>query len=87
MASSEEVTLAEPHPDRYSLAEEGSISTETADPRITARDRATSHELDTPYIHQLDEYVHEKGEHSKQEKSQKSTETGDGPIYVRATPL
>ena len=97
MSKSEEVTLnGSPKLDRYHLAEEGAVSSDPADPRITENTRATLHELDNSYGHQLSDYIHHHHHHTEEKTSdadlakQVSTATEDevlekqdGPIYVR----
>jgi hypothetical protein len=90
MAKSEEATLnGSAILDNYHLVEEGPVSSDSADPRITSSNRATSQELDTQYTHQLSNYIHHKsadGTEKKRESLATEVEVPhtkeDSPIYV-----
>lgn len=97
MSNSEEATLAESQVDRYRLAEEGFNTGDPADPRINDKNRATEHELDSPYLRQLSEYVHHRKHEledttTKQSVREKSPNLSgkeadsEEPIYVCLRP-
>lgn len=88
MSKSEEATLNEASPlEEYHITEEGLVSSDPADPRVTEKTRATVHELDSPYARQLSDYIHPKERDSTSKDIEAGSDKDEGPIYVRFFPL
>ncbi|KAI0343343.1 MFS general substrate transporter [Trametopsis cervina] len=83
MSKSEEATLNEASPlEEYHITEEGLVSSDPADPRVTEKTRATVHELDSPYARQLSDYIHPKERDSTSKDIEAGSVKDEGPRYI-----